>query len=326
MNCFNIAFIPDYLDNCVLNSIFLASLYSTYSQQILIQKSNEWDESDKLLMTFKAILFNYDSDAETIKNHLNAINPNKLLQLLPNIDKSTDLKWHQDYLSNFYKLLNINVLTIIYDVKRNNFIFENDKNENPDIIILYHSSYNSKSQFFISKDINKIDANDINQTGLITIENIITFNDNNYKLDSCLIDNEYSTTGINCNDKKIVYNCWNSGNIEDNLMEFDWDIKTTPNNFCLSNGKEKCFSFNEEAKLFVYVKYNDVINKQLSSISSSSINKDEIIKSAKSISKDDILLKLLEIIQDKSFNKEKELKSKKKNELILLLIDELQKK
>jgi len=46
MNCFNIAFIPDYINNCVFNSILMASLYSTYSQQILFEKSNEWEETD----------------------------------------------------------------------------------------------------------------------------------------------------------------------------------------------------------------------------------------------------------------------------------------
>lgn len=327
MNCFNTAFIPKY-DNCVFNAILMASLYSTYSQKNILDKYNGWEKTNELLMTFKEILLNTDKDAITTQQFLNKISPVKLLRLLPNITETQTI-WHQDFLPNFYKLLGINTLTIIYDVNDGSYIFNkdlNDDTQDTDILILYHSSYTSVSKFF-TENTNSSKIITSKKTGLETIEDVITYKEKTYKLDSCLIENNQATIGLTCNGKKIVYNCLNTPEkIGDNLIEFDWSNKNNPYSFCYINNlkQEQKFSIDEEAKIFVYVRSDEAITTPQFSIT----DKQEIMKSMKSIKKDDILLKLLEIIEKTNNNNattEKKLMSSRKNELIMLLIEELQK-
>ena len=330
MNCLDI---PVFNSNVVFNSILMASLYSQYSQQLISEEAKKWDDTNEFYKTIKKILLNFTSSLtefskinsdelllEFIKekkewlttyiNELNSdlqkINPNTVLSLIkqqpPQPHEEQPQKhvqkevWYQDYILNFYKLLNISCLTVIYNSATKTYLVDNLNSNNydeikadidnmPNIILLYHSEANDKSTYFIQKydflkKTNpeqaanlKLSNYNISIKGLDTCEDTIIFNCQKYKLDSCLLDNKFATTGITCNNKRIVYNHQNTNQI----VDFDWNVKNTTNTvnkFCFKTENkeqgEECISFNEGVRLFVYVKNND--DEVISSSNKSTFN------------------------------------------------------
>jgi len=222
-------------------------------------------------------------------------------------------KWYQDYISNFYKLLNVSCFTIIYDSENKTYLIDNFKSNNnygeikkeiddlPKIIIFYHSNLNDKSAYFIKKynilknmfpqqaENLKLSNYNISINGLDTCNDTIIFNCQQYKLDSCLIDNKFSTVGITCNNRKIVYN-------NNQLVDFNWNYNKTQNvanKFCFKRDQEieECITFNEGVRLYVYVK-ND--NKE--TVQSPAVNKTVYDTSPKTVN--EIILALAKMIQD----------------------------
>jgi hypothetical protein len=190
-------------------------------------------------------------------------------------------------ISNFYKLLGLNCLTVVYDSATRSYLIDTFKSNTydevkkeidsiPKVILLYHSELNDKSAYFISKyntvktmfpdqaENLKLSNYNISINGLDTCEDEITFNCHKYKLDSCLIDNKFSTVGMTCNNKKIVYNYKN----DTQLIDFNWNIKKSSgiiNKFCfksIEGDKEECITFNEGVRLFVYIKIDPTEIKQ----------------------------------------------------------------
>lgn len=303
MDCLDTTYIPTFKDN-VFNSILMASLYSQYSQQIILDASKTWDMNNEFLMIIKNLLINYKNsliefakinseqlllqvikekkewfrDYITVLNeNLQQINPEKVLSIISQQQPQQPIvykeQWYQDYISNFYKLLNVSCLTIIYNSETKTYLIDNFKDNNnyneikkeiddlPKIIIFYHSELNDKSAYFINKynilknmfpeqaENLKLANYNVSINGLDNCDDTITFNCQQYKLDSCLIDNKFSTVGITCNDKKIVNN-------NSHLIDFNWNIKKTSNiiNKICFKDIEECISFNEGVRLFVYVK------------------------------------------------------------------------
>jgi len=171
----------------------------------------------------------------------------------------------------------------------------------PKIIIFYHSNFNDKSAYFIKKytilknmfplqaENLKLSNYNISINGLDTCNDTIIFNCHQYKLDSCLIDNKYSTVGITCNNKKIVNN-------NNQLIDFNWNYKKSPNvanKFCFKQNQdgEECITFNEGVRLYVYVR-NDT--KEMANLSAD--NKTTYDTSPKTVN--EIILALAKMIQE----------------------------
>ena len=180
----------------------------------------------------------------------------------------------------------------------------------PDVLIINHSELNDDyvkevEKINISyKKYNKEAANahnlktyKIKQDNTIkNYEKIVNFNGHKYKLDSCLISNYdtdsgvgHSIVGLTCRDSGYVYNGWNINTVDAaiindlnelknknkvcSLMPFEWDLKTNTE-FCLNkslckldflkqNEKQKlCFSFNKGSRILVYVRINTNISEE----------------------------------------------------------------
>ena len=180
----------------------------------------------------------------------------------------------------------------------------------PDVLIINHSELNDDyvkevEKINISyKKYNREAANahnlktyKIKQDNTIkNYEKIVNFNGHKYKLDSCLISNYdtdsgigHSIVGLTCRDSGYVYNGWNINTVDAaiindlnelknknkvcSLMPFEWDLKTNTE-FCLNkslckldflkeNEKQKlCFSFNKGSRILVYVRINANISEE----------------------------------------------------------------
>ena len=349
--------IPVFNKNVAFNSILIASLYSQYSQQVIAEESKKWDETNEFLKKIKKIVVDFASSLKEfskinseeillqfitekkewlakyildLNENLQKINPTVVLSMISQKEEKQKEEtqetkkevWYQDYISNFYKLLNISCLTVIYNSSTRQYLVDNLNSNNydeikteidnmPKIILLYHSDVNDKAQYFIQKyemlkkeqpdeaGNLKLSNYNISIKGLDTFEDTITFNCQKYKLDSCLIDNKYATTGITCNDKRIVYNHQNTNQ----LIDFNWNIKNTANTinkFCFKKEQEEgqheqqeeCLSFNEGVRLFVYVKNdNDKEVKPSSNKNAFSATSPETIN--------EIIVALAKLIQEK---------------------------
>ena len=131
------------------------------------------------------------------------------------------------------------------------------------------------------------------QYDISTMNDVLSYDDNRYKLDSVMLsditeDKEYkpqhAIAGITCKNKRYIYNGWKKNelntdgnyittNVPCQLMRHDWNIKKD-NDFCLNNIKciadkgierakkgvhnkslnELCFNFGEGDRVLIYVK------------------------------------------------------------------------
>jgi hypothetical protein len=126
--CSNLEVIPQYNDTCWFNAILMACFYSQKMRKLLINKvSKTWNKSDNLFKFFKTILKNNYK-----KQVFDKIKPEIfLLKIMSKYEISLyklfkvkfDYRWHEDYIYNFLKLLNVNYLDINYSHTNNTFLF-----------------------------------------------------------------------------------------------------------------------------------------------------------------------------------------------------------
>jgi hypothetical protein len=122
----------------------------------------------------------------------------------------------------------------------------------------------------------------ISSQGILTGENEVTYNDNTYILDSCILGNYndigavgHSIAGITCNNNRYIYNgplissesYYSTEKVSCDLMRFDWNVKKD-DNFCINPKvckldpiyqrpfNDLCFSFNKGSRTLIYVKNN----------------------------------------------------------------------
>jgi hypothetical protein len=122
----------------------------------------------------------------------------------------------------------------------------------------------------------------ISSQGILTGENEVTYNDNTYILDSCILGNYndigavgHSIAGITCNNNRYIYNgplissesYYSTEKVSCDLMHFDWNVKKD-DNFCINPKvckldpiyqrpfNDLCFSFNKGSRTLIYVKNN----------------------------------------------------------------------
>lgn len=188
--------------------------------------------------------------------------------------KQTKLKclaYYSNYLPVFLEIIGISHLSIYIDNKNNHY---KRGNENPEIIVLHDFKlhlYKPLKEHQLFNDSLKINE-DYEELELNSIK---------YKLDSCLLSNynkkKHSIVGINCGDKRYVYNGWLYGTCP--LIPFDWSINNKTE-FCLNTvkcelldlldtdyiqkkhklqefEKDICFSFNKGDRLLVYVRVKE---------------------------------------------------------------------
>jgi len=220
------------------------------------------------------------------------------------IQKKSNLGYNTKYIVKYLKHIGMKCLDIFYQKTLNEYFvnyynfFENENFNNelnkqelkdllsdrgPDYLILFHSElFNDFNDYYyydwIHKTPNKKDFKIdgiINKSNLKQIQNyedIIDFNGNKYKLDSCILVNYnmkdkggHAIVGLRCNNKKYVYNGWNQKNTSSSpcsLMPYEWDLKNKQK-FCLNqkeckldniNKDDLCFSFNKGYRILVYTK------------------------------------------------------------------------
>lgn len=178
--------------------------------------------------------------------------------------------------------------------------------------------YNKKHQ---SKFI--LDYYKIKYSGIKEFNEEIIYNGDIYILDSCILSNYnrnyiesgHAIVGIKCKNEKYIYNGWmritsdNKYNLPCELMQYNWDIKNSDNNFCinsklckidlindLNDNKNLCFSFAKGERTLIYVK-KDNLDKSL-----------KIINIEEKIKKYQDNIKKLNIKIEKELNKLKKLK------------------
>jgi len=213
------------------------------------------------------------------------------------------------YVSNYLSNQNKKNKKYIIDENKNNL------EKIPDIIFLKHYKLNNNINDTIndlSKNLNfdLLDTKNykFNVKGLKTYNNIIELNGHKYKLDACLLRNyngnygAHAIAGITCNNKRYVYNGWNTQSIDPglknttnlklspcSLMKYHWDLKKNES-FCLNpktckldfltdmEKKDLCFSFAKGERVLVYVRIDDKLKNYKNSKLSipSSLNLEDV--------------------------------------------------
>lgn len=354
--CNRVLTLTQFGPTCWFNAILMSVLYSQSSRKKLLNISKNWDDKIEIYNILKFILKNKYIKTNDIKNdylYFDNIKPEVILDKLhkynssifefnPNTNKGGYISCC--YINKLYNFLGlkslmfdtfeinkkININYSIYNnytlnkLKNNkltlNFtIFNNIKNKleiNPDILIIncidkydnIGTKHYNLNNYYSSEDVKN----------LISYNDIIKFNNNEYILDSVILTNfnkvgsYHAISGITCKSKRYVYNGWtrytiNDNNINDNiknelldlpceLMPFEWDIKKSKE-FCLNTkecipdiikGKLRqkinlCFSFNKGNRTLIYIKKdkNDILSK--------SSDNDNISNNIKKCPKDKIL-------------------------------------
>jgi hypothetical protein len=236
-------------------------------------------------------------------------------------------------ISKFYDYLNINALELNYIEDDNvllfnymkSFTFYKDENNEgkfyfdhfnlkekitksikniPDILILQDYNINTGTNNLIKQHYNdnkKYLENFYSTTygiknidkSIKNFEDIIIFNGNKYKLDSCILTNYndlgnnkwHAIAGLSCNNNRYIYNGWSIPDDKNKqkycpLIKLNWSLKES-DDFCLPkkscqlenvDSNDLCFSFNKGLRTLIYVKINNkqdddilLLQKQVSS-------------------------------------------------------------
>lgn len=286
-DCYDISVLPNYNDNCWLNTIFMCVLYSQYSRDLLISLSKNWNIDNPFLKIIMNIINSYYSNSKNLEPYFNELVPAKLLYEIQhfklNIEDFKERKWTEMDIIDLYRFLGVNCVDIIFDNNQRyllNFISQTSSNlnNNPDVLIFYHWDLNSDFHKFISRsklDLTKyqIDTSKIDVGTLATYADEITFMGDTYILSSCICNNNtfgykhHSVAGIVCNNKKMVYNSYENKTIHPcSLINHQWDLKKSKD-VCLNPNEcqidlkrdikkigDLCFNFGVGNRTLIYVK------------------------------------------------------------------------
>jgi hypothetical protein len=246
MSCLEISVIPQFSGTCSFNAILMSSFYSQLLRKLMINKiSKTWvdKKNDSLFKFFKVILKNsYDTRDKKIIKLFNKIKPEELIFHLLNknninvlntiIEQKSSGWWYSNYIYEFLKYLNVNVLYLNYmrnhkiianfdirilRLKKQFLSFTDDKYQDkyyeiskaikePDVIILEHYKlFDNSDLMYLHQVISEKNTlnlvYDVNSTfdlknevfkDLIDLKEEIEFRGNKYKLDSILL-NDYES-------------------------------------------------------------------------------------------------------------------------------------
>ena len=257
-----------------LNIILTAILYSDNSKIKLLSNNSFLrfiNNNFKLnISNYKDILSLFKLNKKFIKYYLYYL-------FLPKFIKKLDMSYItlDNYKNNYYYNLSDNCSYnndyIKYDIPNNEFdkYKENIKSlkKNPDYIIInlwsgtYESSSYAKNIEFICKYMPKLESilnfknYKIKTKGLSDYKDDIIFNNDNYKLDSCIFENDSGImAGITYNNKKYIYriNTENSSK----FMKYDWNIIINKNGY-----KTLIFVKTTNNKVSTVSENNDIMQK-----------------------------------------------------------------
>jgi hypothetical protein len=291
-DCYDISILPDYNDDCLLNTIIIAILYSQYSRNLLLNLSINW-KSDIYLNIIKNIISSYYKNEKSANIYYQSlISAKTLFEIIvgKKLKHSRDnLQWNELNILNFYNFLGVNCQDLIYfnDGRKERYLLnyigkkKPSFDKPPEVIVLFHQNLHSLPNKLLN-GLKGIKRSNVKQyligdqyVGTIaSYDNEIEFMDNTYVLSSCITnDNEdsykhHSIAGIICNDKKMVFNHYNKiKNNKCSLIPYDWDLKKNED-FCfnpkdcnldLSITKkitDLCFNFGIGDRVLIYVQKN----------------------------------------------------------------------
>lgn len=315
-HCLNIAVIPQFRETCWFNAILMSCFYSQGLRKLMINKKDNLSKFIRQIIKNSynrenIKLFNKIKPELLLFNILNKNNHN----MKKTIIKNKVFNWSLNYISEFLKYYRISVLditcvenkfilnffktTVDYEIKlfnpQHNLDIDVEAdvkgiNDNPDVLLFYVTNKNIYKELVkVYPDLEKLDSKNFD-IQFEEFNEIINFKGDEYKLDSVLINNynnidiqnAHSIVGITCENKRYVYNGWNSMIIVTkdkmqtypcSLIEYNWDIKKDEE-FCLDSNECKlkgidksdlCFSFHKGERILVYVKIDSDETKRLSS-------------------------------------------------------------
>ena len=245
--------IPQNKDTCWFNSILTVSLFSQRTSKIVYEALKELYKTDKssIISILKYIHKNKPNFEYYVKIRADLLLYKFIkkydIELFNRIKKrlhNNNLRYFNDYIYKFYKILNIDCAKIVYNYDLNeNYIYKatRDNFYNPKVLLVIYES------------------NDLIEAGITRIpfihyDNIIKYNNNRYILDACLIsniDDNHSISGITYNNTKYIYN----GSIDKiintscKLINYDWNIN---NNSSFSIDNCKIINRSDDDYNFIY--------------------------------------------------------------------------
>ena len=211
-----------YKKNNWINIILTSILYSDNSKKKLVSNNSLLKIINN---NFKLKTANYNDILGEFKLNKKML---KYYLFLPKFIKKLDMSYitFDYYKDNFYLNLYENLSYNEFDILPEN---------NPDYIIInlwtgdYENSSYATNIELICKYIPQLESKlnfknyDIKSSGLSEYNNEILFNNDNYKLDSCIFENDSGImTGITYNNQKYIYKINNDN--KSKFMKYDWDI------------------------------------------------------------------------------------------------------
>jgi hypothetical protein len=227
-----------------INIILTSILYSDYSKKKLPYNNSLLKIINN---NFKLSSANYNDILGEFKSNKKFL---KYYLFLPKFIKKLDMSYItlDYYKNNFYLNLNENLSYnkdyIKYNIPNNEFDVLPINNPDYIIINLWNGDYEKSSYAtnieLISKYMPQLESKlnlknyNIKSSGLSKYNNEIIFNNDNYKLDSCIFENASGImTGITYNNKKYIYKINNDNDNDSNdnknknkskFIKYDWDI------------------------------------------------------------------------------------------------------
>ena len=216
-----------------INIILTAILYSDNSKKKLILNNSLLKIINN---NFKLSSSNYNDILAEFKSNKKFL---KYYLFLPKFIKKLDMSYitldhyKNNFYLNLYEKLSYNKEYIKYNFDSNNE-FDVLPENNPDYIIInlwtgdYENSSYANNIELICKYMPQLESKfnlknyDIKSSGLSEYTDEILFNNDNYKLDSCIFENEYGImTGITYNNKKYIYKINNEN--KSKFIKYDWN-------------------------------------------------------------------------------------------------------
>jgi len=276
-DCYDISILPNYKEQCWLNTILMCVLYSQYSRNFLINEIENLKTGGYMAL-IKELLVSYYTNKKTVENFFKSIDPSILLFQIFNSKEKT--KMAEQHIVNFYKYLGIKCAGIAYlkiDSK-DAYITKEPITTQPDVIVLFHQDLNNYANKYLenlktTKNPKQLVILPSKFEGLSSYNNEIVYNGITYILSSCLTtDNRdnyeyHSVAGIYCNNIRYVYNgFYNKPKTPCSLIKYDWDI-TKNEIYCLNPKKcdididknikginNLCFNFGNGNRTLVYIR------------------------------------------------------------------------
>ena len=339
--CKSVLAIPQYQNTCWFTTILMCILKSQYSRKFLIDKLKITDSSPKIIkIVYKLLMNTYIANPKTYEYYKKFNIHNFIKYFIDDKDLITNIVKKGTNISMalllFMKKLNIKSLSLHkFDDKNNIYCgynkylkykylnkaipeFEDFKKKlqikfnkklNPDYI--FFTIYDKKAYDYMNNEY--LHICEINNYKKIKYDKNLKelksfkFNNNDYILDACLLNNYnaneptnkknvkipgHSICGITCKNNKYVYNGWikstkdpamlerNVNFIPCALIKHDWEVNNKNDTFCLNpiqckldnaNPKNLCFSFGKGYRTLIFVKNQKELKSIDENISNSSL-------------------------------------------------------